>query len=351
MPVDAKPILSPAPLAVATRGEVVESVHYGSVAVVDAKGVLLFAAGDPHALTFTRSALKPLQALPFVRDGGPERFGFSAVQVALLCASHSGEPRHVDGVAGMLARADNGPEDLACGAHVPGFYDTRGEVPPPPPYSPLAHNCSGKHAGMLACCTMHGWPRQGYIAFDHPLQREIRAAVAAFSGVPESGLHAGIDGCSAPNYALPLVHLARSFAKLATSEGDDPQFGRAPARLRDAMVAHPEMVSGEGRSDLMLSQAGAGDWIAKIGAEGVQAIGVRSRGLGVAIKVADGSKRGLFPAVVAVLDQLGLLDPERRARLSALREPTVFNVRGIATGVVRPVVLLEKSSGNHETLR
>lgn len=329
-----------APLAVATRGDAIESVHYGSIAVVDADGRLLFAAGDPHASIFTRSALKPLQALPFVRDGGPERFGFDDAQVALLCASHSGEARHVNAVARMLASAGNSERELACGSHVPVVYETLDQPPPPPPYSALAHNCSGKHAGMLACCTLHGWDKRDYIAPDHPLQLAIRAAVAGFAGVDEGAMSVGIDGCSAPNYAMPLSSLARAFARLAAAEGDDPRFGRAPARLRDAMVAHPEMVSGEGRSDLALAQAGAGDWIAKIGAEGVQAIGIRSRGLGLAVKVADGSKRGLFPAVVAALDQVGVLDAGQRAQLSTLRERTIRNYRGIATGTVKPAIAL-----------
>ena len=304
------------PLAIATRGDDVESVHYGSVAVVDADGRLLFAAGDPHAMTFTRSALKPLQALPFVRDGGPERFGFEpgAGRAALREPFGRGAARRRG--RGHAARAPAMRRGRPRVRHrmCRGSTTCAARLPPPPPYSPLAHNCSGKHAGMLACCVMHGWPKHDYLAFDHPLQREIRAAVAAFAGVAEDALRAGIDGCSAPNYAMPLAQPRPGVREAGNGRGDDPRFGRAPARLRDAMVAHPEMVSGEGRSDLVLAQAGAGDWIAKIGAEGVQAIGVRSRGLGVAIKVADGSKRGLFPAVVAVLDQLGLLDNGRRAR-------------------------------------
>jgi L-asparaginase II len=330
-----------APLAIETRGPVVESVHLGSVAVVDVDGRLLYAAGDPYFVTMTRSALKPLQAMPFVAAGGIERFAFTPPQVALMCASHSGESRHVAEVADMLSRAGNSPDDLQCGTHAPGFYDATGQVPPPPPYSPLAHNCSGKHSGMLAYCVLCDLPKRSYLDVEHPLQRAIRASVAHFTGVAERDLAAGLDGCSAPNYGVPLAGLARAFARLA-SHVPDPVYGRAPQTLADAMTKHPEMVSGERRNDLAYMSAGRGDWVTKIGAEGVQAIGVRSLGLGIALKVADGAKRGLHPAVVAVLDQLGLLDDARRRELAGWREPVVRNYRGLETGRVLPVVVLDK---------
>jgi L-asparaginase II len=329
------------PLAVSTRGEAIESIHYGSVAVTDRAGRMVFAAGDPDALTFTRSALKPVQALSFVAGGGVERFGFSVPQVALLCASHSGEPRHVEAVTAMLAKCDASATDLQCGTHAPGFYDARGEVPPPPPYSPLAHNCSGKHSGMLAWCRQHGQSKADYLSFDHPLQQAIRRAVAVYCGVAEATLVAGIDGCSAPNYAMPLSRLALAYAKLASLE-PDADYARAPQTLAAAMIAHPEMVSGERRSDLALARAGRGDWVAKIGAEGVQAIGVRSHGLGIAIKVADGQKRGLYPAIVHVLEQLRLLDAPARTELERWGHPKLRNYRGMVTGEVRSVVVLDK---------
>jgi L-asparaginase II len=329
-----------APLAVVTRGDVIESVHCGSVAVVDRDGRLLHAAGDPQFLTMTRSALKPFQAVPFVAGGGVERFRLVPEQVALLCASHSGEPRHVAAAAAMLAASGCTVDDLQCGAHAPRYHEVRGEPPPPPPYSPLAHNCSGKHAGMLAYCVQCALPRDSYLAFDHPLQRAIRRAVAHFTTTPEAELRAGVDGCSAPNYAVPLSRLALAYARLAAAP-DDPEFGPAPRILADAMTAHPEMVSGEGRSDLAYARAGRGDWVSKIGAEGVQAIGIRSQGIGIAVKVADGATRALHPATVAVLDQLGLLDAERRALLAPWRDPVVRNYRGLATGRVSPVVVVD----------
>ena len=328
-----------APLAEVVRGGTVESVHFGAVAVVDRRGELIHAAGDPRTLTFTRSALKPLQALPFVAEGGIERFGLSGAQVALLCASHSGEPTHVAAVGDMLGRCGCTEADLQCGAHAPGHYEALGEVPPPPPYSPLAHNCSGKHAGMLAYCVQHGHAKADYLAREHPLQRSIRRAVACFTGVAEERLVAGIDGCSAPNYAVPLAALATAFARLATA-GVDPDYGDAPRTLANAMVAHPGMVSGERRSDLALMRAGRGDWVTKIGAEGVQAVGIRSQGLGIAIKVADGHKRGLYPAIVAVLEQLGLVDAPARAALASWGRQEVRNFRGTVTGEVRPAVVL-----------
>ncbi|MEP7207959.1 MAG: asparaginase [Casimicrobiaceae bacterium] len=326
-----------APLAITTRGSILESAHVGSVAVVDLDGRLLGGAGNPWHRTATRSALKPFQAVPFVAAAGLERFGYSTQHAALLCASHSGEPRHVELVAAILRRAGNSPEDLQCGTQAPGFYDARGEVPPPPPYSPLAHNCSGKHSGMLAYCVQCGVDKADYLDYDHPLQRAIRAAVAHCLETPESELQAGVDGCSAPNYAVPLGRLALGYARLA-ADADDPRYGRTLERLGSAMREHPELVSGEGRSDLALMRAGRGDWVTKVGAEGVQGIGVRSRGIGIAIKVADGSKRALYPAVVAVLDQLGLLDSDQRQALAAWRTPAIRNYRGFVTGEVRPVV-------------
>ena len=337
------PAPHPAPLSRVTRGGIVESVHYGHVAVVDRDGRLLHATGDPLALTFTRSALKPFQALPFVAAGGVERFGFSPRQLALLCASHSGEPRHIEAVANMLARSGSVASELQCGTHAPGFYDVCNVPPPPPPYSPLAHNCSGKHSGMLACCVLHGWAKDDYLAIGHPLQQAIRTAVSRCTGVALDELVAGIDGCSAPNYAMPLANLAWAYARFAAGD-EDLGFGRAPAVLADAMAAHPEMVSGERRNDLAFMRAGRGDWVTKIGAEGVQALGIRSRGWGIVIKVADGHARGLHPATVAVLDQLGLLDAAQRAALQRWGTPTVRNLRGIATGEIGPAVVLDKQT-------
>ena len=336
------PVASYVPLAEVTRGGAVESVHFGAVAVVDRYGRLLHAAGDPHRVTFTRSALKPLQALPFAAGGGVERFGYSVAQAALLCASHSGEPRHVDAVADMLARAGCSAADLQCGTQAPGFYEAAGEVPPPPPYSTLAHNCSGKHSGMLAYCVQCGLSKGDYLAYEHPLQQAIRRAVACFTGVPEGELVAGIDGCSAPNYAVPLSALARAFARLASADAD-PDYGHAPRMLADAMVAHPEMVSGEHRSDLALMRAGRGDWVTKIGAEGVQAVGIRSQGIGIAIKIADGHKRGLYPAIVAVLAQLRLVDAVAREALAPWALRITRNFRGTATGEIRPAVVLDSA--------
>jgi L-asparaginase II len=329
------------PLARVTRGDAIDSVHYGSIAVVDREGRLLYAAGDPQYLTTTRSALKPLQALPFVAGGGVERFGYTPEQVALLCASHSGEPKQVAAVAAMLERAGCTPEQLQCGVHPPLFYAAREELPPAGvQFTPLQHNCSGKHSGMLAYCRQHHLPLDSYLAFDHPLQLAIRGAVSHMTGVAEAALVAGIDGCSAPNYAVPLDRLAYAFARLATAD-TDAGYGTAPGRLAAAMIAHPDMVSGEGRNDLMLMRAGRGDWVTKVGAEGVQAIGVRSRGWGIAVKVVDGNARGLHPATVAVLGLLGLLDAQQQMALATWREPIIRNYRGLITGHVQPTVQLE----------
>ena len=329
------------PLAIMTRGDSTESVHYGSVAVTDAEGNLLHSAGDPQAPMFTRSSLKPFQAMPVLASGADRAFGFGQRELALMCASHSGEPRHVEVVSAMLQTIGCGADDLQCGKHVPYFYQYLDRAPEPgATYSTLQHNCSGKHSGMLAHCRHCGHPIANYLDPQHPLQQAIRRSVAHFTGTPEAALRSGTDGCSAPNYALPLAGLAQAFAKL-TASADDPEYGEAPARLFDAMSAHPELVSGERRNDLALMQTGGGDWATKVGAEGVQGIAVKSRGIGIAIKIADGNARALFPVTVAVLQQLGLLPDPAATPLAVYHEPLQRNLRGTVTGKIQPVVELQ----------
>jgi L-asparaginase II len=317
-----------------------ESVHYGSVAVCDAEGNLLRGAGDPRAPMFTRSSMKPFQAMPVLDSGAAAKFDYGDAELALVCASHSGEPRHVEVVAGMLSRIGCVEEDLQCGMHVPYFYQWTGQTPPPKlHYSSLHHNCSGKHSGMLSYCRHCNHPIGSYLDPQHPLQQAIRRSVAHFTGTPEALLQIGIDGCSAPNYALPLSGLARGFASLAQGT-DDPLYGDAPRRIFDAMSRRPELVSGERRNDLAIMRAGRGDWASKVGADGVQGIAVRSKGFGIAIKVADGNTRALFPVTVAVLQQLGLLDDPGSTELAEYHEPVQRNLRGIVTGRIQPVVEL-----------
>jgi L-asparaginase II len=323
------------PLVRATRGGFPECVHVGSIAVVDADGRLVAGVGDAHGLNFTRSALKPLQALGFVADGGMERFGFDSQMLALMCASHGGEAVHVRVVQRMLERIGAGERDLRCGCHPPSYYTHTSTCPPAGArFSQLHHNCSGKHAGFLAYCRLHRQPLSRYLDLDSPLQQRVRASVERFAG--RRDLPMGIDGCSAPNYAMPLSALAHTFCRLAV--GETPEL----AALAWAMKRHPDLVSGTRRSDLMLMTAGNGDWVSKVGADGVQAIGVRAQGLGIAIRIADGNRRALHVATIAVLRQLGLIDSPAGTPLAPLDEGLIRNYRGTAVGTVEPTFSLPR---------
>lgn len=318
-----------APLVVTTRGGATEGVHFGSVAVVDANGHLVAHAGDPRALNFTRSALKPLQARPFVEDGGMAHFGFGSHELALMCASHSGEAVHVATVQRMLHRAGCNERHLRCGCHVPLYFAIAGKAPPAGrSWSALHHNCSGKHSGFLAWCRMQRASLARYLDPAHPLQRRIATLVRRYA----RGTHPvrGIDDCGAPNYALPLAGLAHLYAELAAG---------ASAQQRAifyAMTRHPDLVSGTGRFDLALMRAGRGDWVTKAGAMGVHALGVRSRGLGIAVRIADGTPYAVQAATVSVLEQLGL----PTSSLQHWRHSVMRSIAGRATGGARAVFRL-----------
>ncbi len=331
------------PLIELTRGGTRECLHFGAVAVVDTRGQLLAQAGDPHWLTFSRSTLKALQALPFMQADGPRQLGFSQEQVALLCASHGGEDKHVAVAQGMLDKAGLSYKALRCGCHVPGIFTLLDTAPPPGLVFDERHNnCSGKHAGFLAYCVQHGLSLDDYTDPAHPLQKAIRLAVARAVGMDANDLKMGIDGCSAPNYALPLSRLAFGYARLASGL-EDAEFGASFAALSEAMTAHPDLVSGTGRSDLAFMQCGRGDWVSKVGADGVQVMASKSRGEAFAIKIMDGNKPALFAASVEVLEQLGWLDAAQRAALQPWRAQSLVNARGLTVGERRPVFKLQSA--------
>jgi L-asparaginase II len=319
-------------LAVVRRGDGVENVHFGAIAVVDRSGSVRASAGDPEQRVYARSSLKPFQALPLAAHARFESLRLDEAELAVICGSHSGEPRHVQAVLAILAKCGCRKEQLRCGIHPPFYLEARGERPAAGDvFTPLQHNCSGKHAGMLALGRLLQATTEDYAEAGHPVQRRIRTAVARYARVEEGALEVCIDGCGVPNYALPLRLLAGAYARLG-GYGPDPDFDAAPGRIAQAMTAHPAMVAGIKRLDLALMHCGRGDWIAKSGAEGVRGLSVRGRGLGIAIKVADGNARVRDLVTLEVLRQLGLPIAGQSSPLEPFLDGNVHNVHGTVVG-------------------
>ncbi len=316
------------------RGPHVEAVHYAAVAVVDHSGEVTHSLGDPNLVTMMRSSIKPFQALPFIMMGGIEKFGFDKKQTAILCGSHNGTDDHVQTVMANLKAAGNRPEDLGCGTHLPigmqreGQYPSHGEDK-----DPLRHNCSGKHSGFLALARLHGEPVGEYLNPSSKTQSAIRKALAEACEYPESELVPAIDGCSAPNYPMPISNLALGFRKFANGEGQTPEMRQAFVRLKEAITAYPEMVSGEKRFDLSLMRSFSGNIVCKGGAESLQAIGFSEPKIGIAIKVLDGGTRALGAITVEVLRQLGLIaEIAKFPHLQKYERPEIRNNRNTLTG-------------------
>jgi len=332
-------------LARVYRGSAVEAVHYGSAAVVDAAGELVWYAGDPYVKSMTRSAIKPFQTLALLRTGAADHYGFEPRQLAIMCGSHNGSDAHREAVKGNLERAGFTAADLQCGAHWPiGMEQARVFPAHGEERDPLRHNCSGKHSGFLALAKFLGDPPERYLDPAAKGQALVRRALAEVCEYPEAQMPAGIDGCSAPNYPLPLYNLALGSKKLAATEAAEEGLRGALRRVRDAMLAHPEMVSGEGRIDLDLARSFPGRMVCKIGAEGIEGIGLVDPPLGIAIKIADGSWRAMGAICVAIFRQLGLIDDIMRFPLLGPHEnPAVRNARGIVTGRIAAEVVLKRA--------
>jgi len=326
----------------ALRGGIVESFHRGALAIVDADGATVLALGDVQRPVFPRSACKVMQALPLVASGAADALGLTDAELALACASHGGEPGHAATAAGMLAKAGLGPDALECGAHWP-YNDSAikalaaaGAQP-----SALHNNCSGKHSGFvcLGCLMARQAGRdpaefvRGYIRPDHPVMREVTAALAAATGADLSQAPMGTDGCSIPTFAFALRRLAHGFARIGTGTGLAPDHARAARRLRQAVAASPFHVAGNGRLDTRLMQRLGERLFCKVGAEGVYGAALPEAGLGVAIKMDDGNNaRAAEVVLAAVVDALLRLDDDERTFVQGISDAPLVNWNGITVG-------------------
>jgi len=326
-------------LAKVIRGETVESLHRGHLIVVSGESETLFALGNPETVTFWRSSAKSFQAIPFLRNGVAEAFGFSEKEIALACGSHSGEEIHVRIAAKMLDKIGLSEADLRCGVHLP-FDEKRAEEMIKSGEQPnqLHNNCSGKHAAMLAFAKHAGADLQTYDSLENPVQQAILDCVAEFSDVPKDEIKIGVDGCAAPNFALPIRAMALSFARLVLPpKSFDDETREACRRIVSATISHPEMIGGTGRLDTMIMQAARGKLVSKVGAEGVYSAGVLpspqyKKGLGIAFKIEDGDdKRARAVVLVELLRQLEIFDAETLKEFSPL---LIKNRRGETVGEV-----------------
>ncbi|MER9876595.1 asparaginase [Mesorhizobium sp. M0195] len=323
------------------RGAIVESAHRGAVAVFDADGKPVWEIGDTAQPVFPRSAVKAIQALPLVESGAADAYGFGDRELALACASHSGEPPHVALARAMLAKAGLDETALECGAHWPSSHGATlalaraGSVP-----SALHNNCSGKHSGFLCTCVHSGIAHRGYVKAGHASQEMVREAMQAVTGAAHDADHRGTDGCSIPTYAVPLRSFALGFARMATGAGFEPVRARAAKRLLSACMAEPFFVAGTGRSDVAMMEAAPGRIFVKGGAEGVFCAALPELGLGIALKCDDGAGRAAEAMVAAVLAKLLHADKMVAAKLVEQANPPIESRIGAKVGALRPTATL-----------
>ena len=321
-----------------TRGGVVESRHRGSLAVVDSFGRIRFNLGDIQTPVFPRSAVKALQAVASFETGAIEKFNLNAAEIAIACASHGGEPEHVTTAQSILGKANLGGGDLECGAHWPTYeaaaldLASKGQIP-----SALHNVCSGKHANMLGSAICQGIETSGYIKPEHEVQQRVRSVIENFCDIDLSDAPMGFDGCSLPNWAIPLEKLAYGFARFGTGEGCAPERARLCRQIRSAVAEFPFMVAGTDRFCTRIMEQLGQQAFVKTGAEGVFCASLPQLGLGIALKIDDGATRSSEVVLAHLLHKLGLVDADEFYREL---EPAILNRNAIKTGVVRAATAL-----------
>lgn len=324
-------------LALLRRGAVAESFHYGDLAVVDKEGKLLYSYGDPSLFTYIRSAAKPFQVLPLLKRNLHRVYDFTQEELAVMTASHSGEARHVKRVRSILQKIHLSEEFLRCGIHPPLHKKSRKELHSTGISPSEVHcNCSGKHSGMLALCKFMGWSFHDYLDENHPLQQEILEEVSSITSYPKERIEIGLDGCSAPTYALPLTHMAWGYAKLAAEEEE------TLSTLSSIMRNHPWYVGGTRRFETLLMEIKGDSILAKTGAEGVFCIALLDRELGIALKVRDGSSRVIPPVILSILCELEVLSRDDLEDLEDFEKPLIYNHGKMVVGEIEASVQLQR---------
>jgi L-asparaginase II len=328
-------VVSDKPIVIeVTRGAMVESRHLGAAAVMKIDGSVLESWGDIDTPVMARSAIKPLQAIPLVESGAADRFGLTDVQLSLACASHNGEPRHVEGVRVWLATIGLSEADLECGAHAPTRLPFLQDfVRTGVPLTPAFNNCSGKHTGFLTTAVHKGEPTKGYIKREHPVQQRLLGIYEQLAQCDLSRAPGGVDGCGIPTVGVPLRNMALAMANMANPARLPEARARAIRRIRAAMNAEPFYMAGTGRFCTRVNEALKGVAQIKTGAEGVYCAMLPTLGLGVALKIWDGTGRASEVAMATILRHFGVLDD---AQFDAAISPPVLNVAGLKVGDIRP---------------
>lgn len=320
-----------------TRGNLTESLHRGCVAISDASGNIVCSIGDVDAKVFPRSAIKALQAIPLVESGAADALDLSDAELALACASHSGEEVHASSAKVMLMKAGLTEDDLECGPQWPQRMEDAAkliltdETP-----TGLHNNCSGKHAGFLGLAKVMGVDTRGYVEPGHPVQREVRLVMEQLTGATLSEDVCGTDGCSIPTYASPLTGLARAFASFGTGEGLEPLRAEAAERIYNACINEPYMVAGSDRFCTKVMEGFRGRVLVKTGAEGVFCGSVPELGFGIALKCDDGATRAAEVIMATILEAVLELNEEEAALLDSLVNPPILTRRGVQAGHMKP---------------
>jgi L-asparaginase II len=330
------------------RGALIETRHRGAVAVVDADGATVLALGDVVRPVYPRSAVKPIQALPLIESGAAEKFDFGDKEIALACASHGGEPAHVEVASRMLARAGLDVSALECGAHWPSHQlSSQALARSIGAPSALHNNCSGKHSGFLCVACVAGVEHRGYVKAEHFVQQEVRVALESLTGMGLSADVCGVDGCSIPTWAVPLVRLAHAFARFGTGRGLSPERAKAAARIRAACAAEPYFVAGTGRFGTEIMKLFGARVLAKTGAEGVYCGALPEQGLGIALKCDDGATRASEVAMAATVARFLPMSEDERGAVGRFLRPALRNWNGIEVGGLRPseTLLLQGQRG------